>query len=84
MWVNAFSWLLLLSTVSKVYQRTVNSGLVAGYPLQSEIQFFIHTFWGLSTRLFTFSALLPTKFRRYSHSYPQTVDKNVVIFLQEW
>lgn len=44
MWVNAFSWLLLLSTVSKVYQRTVNSGLVAGYPLQSEIQFFIHTF----------------------------------------
>jgi len=44
MWVNGFSWLLLFSTVSKVYQRTVNFVLVVGYPLQEEIWFFIHTF----------------------------------------
>jgi len=49
MWVNGFSWLLLFSTLSKVYQRTVNSGLVTRYPLQAKIRIFIHTYWGLST-----------------------------------
>lgn len=36
MWVKYYSYLILLSTIAKVYQRTVNSDLDVGYPLEIE------------------------------------------------